>query len=269
MVLRQINRLEPTVVPLDASGKSPPPIPLTARDIVAKIDYYGAFIELTAETVLTNECPILNAGTIALGQMLRESEDLLVRGALSATSSVINSTGGTNSDNPTELSRSDIDTVVRTLVNNNAKSIEEIINPSEKISTTSVRRAFIGMGSTMLTDSLENITGFTTVNHYGNPAEGLDAEWGAVSNVRFLLSSNGLVEKGASQKGKDVYNIFVCGMDSYSTVLQSGASAHLIYRPAIFSGALARYASLGWRMAVSNVITHDQWIIRLRCTLKD
>ena len=268
LVLRQPNPVDPSIVPLDASGKSPPPQPLTARDISAKIDYYGNYFLLTAETVLTNECPVLNQATMVLGKQMRESEDLLAREALNATSSVLNCTGGTNGDNPTEIARSDVDGAIRALVNANAHTVEQIINPTDKISTSSVRNAYLGFGSTMLTADLEGVTGFLAVQHYGNPAEGLDAEWGAVSNCRFLLSSQGMVEKGASQKGEDVYSIYIVGMDSYSTIKQSGASAHFIYRPPIYSGPLARFGSVGYRFACANTITHDQWIIKLRCTLK-
>jgi hypothetical protein len=41
---------------------------------------------------------------------------------LASTASFINCVGGTNGDNPTEITRSDVDTVVRTLRGNNAYS---------------------------------------------------------------------------------------------------------------------------------------------------
>ena len=41
---------------------------------------------------------------------------------LASTASFINCVGGTDGDNPTEVTRSDIDTVVRTLRGNNAYS---------------------------------------------------------------------------------------------------------------------------------------------------
>lgn len=41
---------------------------------------------------------------------------------LASTASFINCVGGTNGDNPTEITRSDVDTVVKTLRGNNAYS---------------------------------------------------------------------------------------------------------------------------------------------------
>lgn len=45
-----------------------------------------------------------------------------MRDMLQSTASFINCTGGTNGDNPTEITRTDVDTVVRTLRGNNAYS---------------------------------------------------------------------------------------------------------------------------------------------------
>jgi len=46
---------------------------------------------------------------------------------LAATASFINAVGGVNGDNPTEITRSDVDSVTRTLLNNNAYTIMDNI----------------------------------------------------------------------------------------------------------------------------------------------
>lgn len=95
----------------------------------------------------------------------------------------------------------------------------------------------------------------------------LRSEWGAVGNLRFLVSSIGSFSANASSLGADVYNIFVCGLEAYATVKQDGYSASFIYRPPIYDGPLALNASVGWKMATVPRITNDQWIINLRATL--
>jgi hypothetical protein len=47
----------------------------------------------------------------------------MTRDMLAATASFINCTGGVNGDIPTEITRSDVDEVVRTLLDNNAYTI--------------------------------------------------------------------------------------------------------------------------------------------------
>lgn len=56
-------------------------------------------------------------------QKSRQTEDELTRNMLASTASTINATGGTNGDNPTEITRSDVDTIIRTLADNNAYTI--------------------------------------------------------------------------------------------------------------------------------------------------
>ena len=46
----------------------------------------------------------------------------------------------------------------------------------------------------------------------------LQAEWGSIRNIRFLLSSLGSISPLASANGQDVYNIFLPGQESYDMV---------------------------------------------------
>jgi hypothetical protein len=70
---------------------------------------------------------VLNECAARLGVSLRQTEDQLTRDMLASTASFINCTGGVNGDNPTEITRSDVDTVVRSLLNNNAYTIMDNI----------------------------------------------------------------------------------------------------------------------------------------------
>ena len=101
---------------------TPPPQTLTAINIDAKMDFYGTYILLNEQVTLQNQDPVLNEAAQRLGVSLRQTEDQLMRDMLASTASFINSVGGTNGDNPTEITRSDVDTVVRTLRGNNAYS---------------------------------------------------------------------------------------------------------------------------------------------------
>jgi N4-gp56 family major capsid protein len=95
----------------------------------------------------------------------------------------------------------------------------------------------------------------------------LDAEWGTVANIRFLLSSIGSTTANASLLGATVYNIFVCGREAFAAVEQDGYSAQFIYRPPIYDSPLALNASVGYKFAEVPRILNDQWVFNLRCTL--
>lgn len=141
---------------------------------------------------------------------------------LAATASFINCVGGVDGDNPTEITRSDVDAVVRTLMTNNAYTIMDNIEGADKFGTAPVRDAFFGLCSTKLIGNLDAVSGFINKNQYPAPMNALASEWGAIGNVRFLLSSIGSVSPNASYLGNDVFNIFIVGMEAYACIEQDG-----------------------------------------------
>lgn len=160
-----------------------------------------------------------------------------------------------------------MDTVVRALLNNNAYTIMDNIEGEDKFGTAPVRDAYFALCSTQLIGNLDNVNGFIQKNQYPAPMNALRSEWGAIGNLRFLVSSVGSVSPKASSMGQDVYNIFCVGMEAYACINQDGYSASFIYRPPIYDGPLALNASCGWKFAEVPRITNDQWVINLRATL--
>lgn len=210
---------------------------------------------------------VLNEAAARLGVSLRQTEDELTRNMLAGSAGFINAVGGVNGDNPTEITRSDVDTIVRTLLSNNAYTIMDNIEGEDKFGTAPVRDAYFALGSTQLIGQLEAVSGFIAKSQYPAPMNALRSEWGAISNLRFLLSSIGSVTASASNLGANVYNIFCVGMEAYACVQQDGYSASFIYRPPIYDGPLALNASVGYKFAEVPRITNDLWVINLRCTL--
>ncbi len=209
----------------------------------------------------------MNEAAQRLGVSLRQTEDELTRNMLGSTASFISCTGGTNGDNPTEITRSDIDSVIRTLANNNAYTIADNIEGEDKFGTAPVRDAYFALGSTELIGDLEQVQGFIAKTQYPSQMSTLRPEWGNVSNLRFLLSSIGSKFPNSSLLGNDIFNIFCVGMEAYAVVEQDGYSAQFIYRPPIYDGPLALNASVGYKFAQVPRITNDAWILNLSCTL--
>ena len=186
---------------------------------------------------------------------------------LAATASFINCTGGVNGDNPTEITRSDVDSVIRTLLNNDAQSIMDNIEGQDKFGTAPIRNAWLAMCSTNLTGNLDAVAGFVHYSQYPQPTNAFPSEWGAIGNIRFLISSIGSVSPNASALGNNVYNIFVAANEAYACIDQDGYSASFIYRPPIYSDPLAQNASVGYKFASVPRLLNDSWLFNLRCTL--
>jgi len=209
---------------------------------------------------------VLNEAIIQLGINLRETEDELTRDMLASTCSFVNCVGGTNSDNPSNISRTDIDDIATALFSNNAKTYLDGFLGSDKFGSSAIRDAYFGLCSTDLTSDLSGVTGFVHKNNYAVDA-GLPSEYGSVGNVRFLASSLGSKTPLASNKGNTVYNVFYVARESYAVLEQDEYGKQFTYLPAQFSGPLALNVSVGWKMGYASRIFNDAWILNGRCTL--
>lgn len=268
MRMRRYNRLNVTTAPLGPSGITPPAQQLSAIDIDAQIQWYGSYVTITDQVALINQDPTLNEAASVLGQCMRETEDALVRNMLQATASVVNCTNGINADNPTELTRQDIDIVTRTLISSNARKISGVVEGQDKFGTGPVREAFFCMSHSDVIQDLENVIGFQSVAQYPSQMNILSAEWGSVANMRFLVSSEGASVAAASALGATVYNNFVVGEEAYACIDLEDANAEFIYRPLGYGDdPLLMRQSAGFKFAQAQRITNDSWCINLRSTL--
>lgn len=242
------------------------------RNDLPAINFNGPYVlrfvrKSQSLSTLQNQDPVLNEAAQRLGVSLRQTEDQLMKDMLTSTASFINCVGGTNGDNPTEITRSDVDTVVRTLRGNNAYSFLTGIEGDDKFGTAPVRDAYFGLGHTDMIGQLDNVDGFIQKWNYPNPQSTLDPEWGTVANVRFLLSAIGSFTPNASLLGATVYNNIIAGREAFAAIEQDGYSAQFLYLPPIYSGPLALNASVGYKFAEVPRILNDQWVFNLRCTL--
>jgi N4-gp56 family major capsid protein len=211
---------------------------------------------------------VLNEAAARLGQSLRETEDQLIRDMLEATASIVNCTGGTNADNPTELVRSDIDGVVATLQNNNAEFIAEEKMGELKFGSGPIRDAYFGLSQSNMIGQFENVGGFIAKAQYPNDKGVNASEWCSIGNIRFFVSSRGSVTSNASLLGNDVYNNFIVAQEAYATIELDGSSAQFIYHPPGWGDDPCELRqTAGYRFAYATRITNDAWIINLRATL--
>jgi len=203
-----------------------------------------------------------------LGLSMRMTEDQLSRDALAASATQYTCTGGNNGDRPTNLSVSDIDEVTTGLLSNDAWMILDREIGELRFGTAPVRDAFLAMGHSNLVKDLNALNDFTPKWNYPNQsAAKVGAEWGALNNVRFMVSSQGLIRPHASALGNDVYSVFVCGLEAYAAVYQDNFSARILYRGPEFSDALYQNVTIGATFSEVTRVVNDLWISQMLCTL--
>jgi N4-gp56 family major capsid protein len=265
---RRYNNLARATVPLGPSGITPPPQTLSALDIDAKVDFYGTYVIITDQVTIQNQDPVLNETASLLAQSLRESDDELTKQALEAGLASINCVNGTNGDSPTELTYTDIQGTVFTLLSYNAKMISDTIEGEDRYGTAPISEAFWCMCHTNVLADLENVDNFKKVNEYANQKNILHAEWGAVGNTRWLQSSIGSYTENASALGEDVYNCFITGREAYGVVEQDGASAQFIYQGlGAGNDPLLQRQTAGYKFAQVPLVLNDSWMFSLKTTL--
>jgi len=211
---------------------------------------------------------VLNETASLLAQSLRETDDQLTRDMLAATAAIVNCVNGVSGDNPTELTRADVDAVIFALIGNSARMISDNIEGQDKFGTAPVREAYWVMAHSDVLADLENVDGFINTSQYPAQMNVLHAEWGSVGNSRWLYSPIGSIDTNASALGNDVYDCFFTGREAYATIDQDGASAQFIYQ-GLGSGndPLLQRQTAGYKFATVPRILNDAWLIDLRTSL--
>jgi len=193
---------------------------------------------------------VLNQAVARLGQSMRETEDQLIRDMLAGTASVVNCVNGVNGDNPTEITRVDIDGVTAALQGNDGDFIANVVEGQDKFGTGPVRDSYFCMSDTGMIGQLENCAGFLNKAQYPSQSNISPSEWGNVGNVRFFLSSRGSITTAGSLLGNNIYNNFIVAQDAYAKIEQNGVSAKFIYHgPGHGDDPVELRQTAAWRMA--------------------
>lgn len=189
-----------------------------------------------------------------------------MRDLYASSVSYINATGGTNGDQPSNISLNDCNNIESLLLGNDARTMLHTIEGDLKFGTAPTRDAFIALASTDLTASLQRIEGVILKNAYPSQ-EGLrPEEYCSVSRFRFFVSSKANKIPGASLKGNTVYTVPMYGLEAAAKIEQNNYTAILGYRPPYIVSNVAQNSQLYAKFAIARAITNQNWISGLNCT---
>lgn len=258
IVFRRYARLSTVPIPLQ-DGITPPGAPLSATDIKARVDFYGNFVTITNQVELTVEDRVLNESSRLLAQNLAQTMDEVTRDVLVSSSSVHQCGAGVNGNTPTELTKTDIDSVVQTLLSNDSEMISEVVTGTNAYGTAPQRPAFWGFIDTDLLDDLEAVSNFVNTSNYPSQSTVLDAEWGSTGNVRWLMTSVGSVTNSSPA----VYNLPVVGKEAYAVVHLGSETGDFYVEPLGSGGSadpLHQRGSVGWQHPFVARILNDAFM---------
>jgi N4-gp56 family major capsid protein len=255
---KRYSKLATVPIPL-VEGVTPPGAQLSASTIKARVSPYGNFVMFSDWVEMTNEDNILNQSTTLLGKNQGETIDEITRDVLVSCTSVYSCSNGVNLNTPTELTKLDIDAVVKSLLGNEAEMISSLVTSSTGQGTTPIRPAFMGIIHTDQLDDLEAVSNFISTANYGGQGTVLDGEWGATGNVRWVYTSVGSVSAAATP----VYNNIIVGKESHAVVSLAGSTGNF-YVEQLGSGGssdpLHQRGSVGWSHPFTARILNDSFM---------
>jgi len=258
VIWRRMANPTAQTTPIDEVN-DPTPSLISKTDISAKVKMYGAFIKPTTWGDMINLAQDKRERTIWLGDQHGITMDTLCRDTLAGTGSSTTCSNG--SDFATQINKTDLATVVTNMLGQEAMMIESPIKASTGIATVPVRDAFICITHVNAKDQIEKIEGFTHFTKYANFTGTYKGEWGAVDNVRFILTTN------AYTSGSNYYATIIA-QEAYGRVNMPSIDKLLIFHPASVAGsALELYSTYGWRRGAAFRILNDSWIHQLIFTL--
>jgi N4-gp56 family major capsid protein len=235
---RRYSLLTAATTPL-TEGVTPSGSQLSKTDITATVKQYGDFITLTDKLLFTTTDPVLTETSNVLAQQAGNTLDQLARDVMIAGTTIqYASTAAARTDITAamKLNLAEIQEAVRTLKNNNADKITEMIDPSDGVNTSPVDAAYIGFVHPNSSYDLKNATGFIRVEQYGQ-RKALPGEIGALDEVRFIESTNAKVFTAGGAASADVYATLIIGADYYAQSRIAGEAMRNIIKPLGSAGA--------------------------------
>ena len=251
---------------LDGSGIDPAPEVVTRTDIDAETEIYAKTLRVNEQVQLYENDKVLTKFNALLGQWMREKENILMRDLYAAGVAYINATGGTNGDQPSEITRNSVNNIERLLLSNKARTILKNIEARDAFGTAPTRNAFIALASTDITPDLQNVQGVVLTDSYGYTEGIREEEYCSISRFRFFVSSVSIVEENASLLGANVYRIPMYGVEAAAKIEQNGYSAKVGYRPPWVVSSVAQNSELYAKFAIARAITNTNWVSGLNVT---
>lgn len=264
---RRYSLLTAATTPL-SEGVTPSGSQLSKTDITSTVQQYGDYITLTDKLLFSTTDPVLTEANSVLAQQAGNTLDQLTRDVIIAGTTVQYASTATARIEVTaamKLTLAEIQEAVRTLKQNNADKITEMIDPSDGVGTSPVNAAYIAFVHPNASYDLKNATGFVTVEKYGQRVA-LPGEIGSLDEVRFIESTNAKVFTGLGAAGVDVYGTLIIGADFYAQSRIAGDAMRNIIKPLGSAGSadpLDQRQTTGWKATYVATRLNEAFAVRI------
>jgi len=256
-------------------GVTPTAQKLAVTDVIATIEQYGGYVEITDKIELTHQDPVLTEAVELLGEQAGQTLDIICRNVLMTGTNVMYSTGTSRAAVVDLISAALLDKAIRILNNLNATRITEIVPATTGVGTVPIPPAYFAIVHPDVAFDLQRIPGFVPAHQYAQHTAIQNGEIGAYKDIRFIMTTHGAIWAGAGAAttavkntgGKaDVYGTIILAKDAYGIIPLEGESLRTIIKPRGSAGTadpLDQRATAGWVAWQTYKILNDDFILRI------
>lgn len=274
---RRAVPFDPVTVPLQ-EGVTPRAGGMSFEDVTVNLEQWGNLVGITDKVADLNEDPVLNEMVALCGEQAQKTLERLIWNKIKAGTQVAYANGASRAAVNTAISLGDQRKAVRTLQANKARKVTRVLSGSPDYGTTPVEAAYVAFGHTDLAPDIRGMTGFTPVAEYGSMKPLCAEEFGAVEDVRYILSPDlpPFEDAGGAHGGNvlstsgtsaDVYPVVYVGQEAFGVVPLKGMGAitPTVLNPNSRDKAdpLGQRGYVGWKTYLQATILNQSWIYRV------
>ena len=214
---RRYTLLTAATTPI-VEGVTPDLQQLAITNVDATVQEYGSGVSLTRKLLYTTLDPILREVNDLLAQNAGNTLDQLNRDELATVTTKQYASTATATGEVTsvmKLTKDEIKEAVKTLKNNNAQKLTEMVDHSNGFNSSPIDACFVAIVHPNTTYDLKDLEGFIRVEEYGSQRKAMENEVGALDEVRFIESTNAKVRSSEGSGSIDVYSTVIMAKELY------------------------------------------------------
>jgi len=282
-VFRRYNLLASNTTPLQ-DGVTPAGKKLSTSEVICTVYFYGDFVTLTDQIILTGlDYNLMNIAEKQLSMQASDSLDLVYRNTLITGTTVrLANDVAARANVATAVSDADCESIIRTLEANKARKHTEMKTAGPNYGQAGILAGYIGITHPHARKDVEALKGFKPPSEYPSQdalskAQGEIIEIGTAHSIRFLATTNckmwgaGGVAVGSTglkaddATNVDVYGTLIFGREAYGVVpIEEGRIKNIVKAlgSAGTEDPLDQRATSGWKAGTGICITNEEWMVR-------
>ncbi len=266
-------------------GVTPDSDTITPQDITVTLLEYACLYQYTNKTAVLYEDNIPDAQKKQAGQRMGLLREMIRYGALKGCTNKFYAGGTSRATVDEPISLNLIRRVSRSLEDNRADRVTEILSTSPNYNTAGVEAGFLVFHHTDMTADIRDLEDFTKTVEYGTMRQIHPRECGACEDFRFISSpelssvadsgaaigSTGL--KSTTGTSIDVYPTIIAASDAWADLALRGKESfnviHLPHNMKSKSDPLGQKGYIGAHFWSATFIQNDGWMAVCECGISN